>query len=147
MSILITDLTDIQQTLQNTFQEKFQLTDYDNAPGPLVLAAGNSIRVGGSLYYITNGDYTVTDNVPTPTTGTTPCYIYLSDVGGGIGAATLEDDIPTFDPNKAGYYFGNARAIFSMSKDSSNNFINRVRLVDAELKRAHDRQLIYSIIF
>jgi len=147
MSILITDLTDIEQTLQNTFQEKFQLTDYDNGGGPLVLAAGNSIRVGGSLYYITGGDYTVTDNVTTPGSGTTACYIYLADAGSGTGVATIETDTPTFDPNNAGYYFGNARAIFSMSKDSSGNFINRVRLVDAELKRARDRQLIYSLIF
>ena len=141
MAILITDLTNIQLTLQNTFQEAFQLTSYEDGTDALVLAAGNSQRVGNALYYIASGDYNVLGSVSDGA-----CYIYLSDLGAGIGAATLSNTDPTFYPNLGGYYnTAGDRAIFSMTQDGTS-YINRVRLVDKELKNARDRQFILALI-
>ena len=126
MSILITDLTDVQQTLQNTFQQCMHLTNYTDGTGSLLVAAGNSERVGGALYYVTGGDYTVTDPGGLIDGD---IYIYLTDTGGGVGDAYLSNTGPIFDSNNGVWYNDGDKAIIYMVK-SGTSYNKKARLSD-----------------
>jgi hypothetical protein len=123
--ILITDLTDIEQTLKNTFQQVFQLTQYTSGTSSIVLAAGNSERVGGALYHIANGDFTVTD----PGVADGVAYVYLTALTATTGDAYLSAQVPTFDSNSGGWYFDGDKAIIRLVKNGAV-FDRKERLSD-----------------
>ena len=116
------DLTDVQDTLQGTFQMHFQLTTMADG-GSLALSAGRTEEVGSYLYRVEGGNVTVTDSGAAEGT----VYVYINDDGDGTASATVSDTAPTYSGTKGGFYSGTAKAIYVMTK-SGSSYNNRMRL-------------------
>lgn len=117
--IIKVDLTDVQDTLQGTYQQSFELTDYTDS-ATISLASGCTESLGDDIYRVESGDLTITDDGLSDGT----VYVLVLDDGDGTASAYLSTKGGTFDPNKRGYFINDASAddgakvVFTMSKYS-----------------------------
>ena len=122
MAINKIDLTQVNETLQATFQQPMWLTT-NTDDTTLALAAGTVEEVGGYLYRVEGADETVTDDgVPDGT-----AYIYINDPGTGVAVASCKGVPPTWSATKGGYYRANTKAIFVLVK-SGTTYSKKQRL-------------------
>jgi len=112
------------QTLQRSYVRSFELTDYSNN-GTLILAAGRSEEIGGNMYYVTGGNYTITDSASNGA-----AYVYVDENGDGTADAELLNTVPTYDSNKGGWYSGAKKAIFSCVKSAGPIYSQKAKILD-----------------
>jgi hypothetical protein len=138
--IIKIDLTDVQDTLQATFQRDFELTTYADG-STITLASGTVEEVGGYLYRVEGGDLAITDGGVANGT----VYVEISDDGDGTGTAELSTTAGTWDPNLRGYYkVTGEKTIFAMTKAAGPVYSNRGRLL-APLDQTRSIGQIFAI--
>jgi len=122
MAINKIDMTQVNETLQATFQKPMWLTT--NADDTtLALAAGTVEDVGGYLYRVDGGVESVVDSGVADGTA----YIYIRDPGTGVATAELLADVPAWRSTEGGYYNGTGKAIFVLEK-SGTTYSKKQRL-------------------
>lgn len=121
MAINKISLTDVQNTLQSNLVTPFELTSYADDTS-LSLASSRAEEIGNQIYRVESGDFAVTDSASDGI-----AYVYVADPGSGVATATLLNTVPTFDPNKGGWYSGTAKACFIVVK-AGTTYSNKYRL-------------------
>lgn len=111
-------------TLQRSYTKFFELTNY-SANNSLLLAAGRSEEIGGYLFYITGGDYTVVDSASNGN-----AFVYVEDNGDGTADAELLNTVPTYDSNKGGWYSGTKKAVVSCIKSAGPVYSQKAKILD-----------------
>jgi hypothetical protein len=120
ISLSITSETGLQDALQGVITQSFTLTDYDDGSDTPVLTAGRTGEIGGALYRVIDGDFTVDVSA---VSGNGTYYIYVEDDGSTV-EAYADDTEPTWNEEKGGFYSSNAKAFFVFDK-LSTDYINR----------------------
>ena len=140
--IIKIDLTDVQDTLQGTFQRDFELTDYTDSP-IIELAAGTVEEVGGFIYRVEGGDIVVADSGVINGT----VYIEVSDDGDGTASAEVSATSGTWDPNLRGYYKPTGeKTIFAMVKSAGPTYSDKFRISVPFKQRFQDIQVTNNAI-
>jgi len=78
ISLSITSETGLQDALQGVITQSFTLTDYDDGSDTPVLTSGRTGEIGGALYRVIDGDFTVDVSA---VSGNGTYYIYVEDDG------------------------------------------------------------------
>ena len=108
--------TSVSETLIGTYSQRFELTDYTDSTTALALASGRYESIGGFLYVVENGDYTI-DVSAAISDGV--WYVHVKDGGAGAATAYLDSNKGTFDPNYGGFYYSGAKVVYQVTKNST----------------------------
>ena len=107
------DLTDDTEISEAMFLNKLRLSTLADGT-TLDLVVDNNEEIGNQAYRINTSSLSVTDNASNGQT-----FIYVYDTGASI-IAELTSDVPVFNIQKNGWYFGLKKAIFAVVKSGSN---------------------------
>jgi len=146
MSFTRINLTDTVNP-EKRFKTNFELINkYDGDITTLILSDGRTEEINGKFFIIENGDYQVTDSGIADGT----VFIHIKDNLDGTGSSFVSALSGTYNANKGGWYNGNDKVIYSMTK-SGTNYSNKGKMLKpnniGQIISIHPDTLFFPNIF